>query len=197
MYNLLYSANDRNAGTFLGYQILSTQNLSQSFGHFKFAPYHHSIIAQITITKTKIIWISSFSCNYAVLVAEKWHPGRKNCVSWWAQVIPHRGTVLGNKMNILLLLPSLYQQEQQRVTPPPPSLMDQWYPSKSIQHLSFCSVHLLFCVGHLVDWFGWSRSKNWSSWWVWNSHNVRPSVLPFLPRLPCGPYFLSEATLWA
>ena len=147
--------------------------------------------------KKKLFGFEVFSCNYAVLVAEKWQPGRKNCVSWWAQVIPHRGTVLGNKMNILLLLPSLYQREQQRVTTPPPYLMDQWYPSKSIQHLSFCSVHLLFCVGHLVDWFGWSRSKNWSSWWVWDSHNVRPSVLPFLPRLPCGPYFLSEATLWA
>ena len=78
--------------------------------------------------------------------------------------------------------------------------MDQWYPSKSIQHLSFCSVHLLFCVGHLVDWFGWSRSKNWSSWWVWDSHNVRPSVLPSVRPSVClsiCPSVPTVGTLWA
>ena len=208
MYNLLYSANDRNAGTFLGYQILSTQNLSQSFGHFKFAPYHHSIIAQITITKTKIIWISSFSCNYAVLVAEKWHPGRKNCVSWWAQVIPHRGTVLGNKMNILLLLPSLYQREQQRVTTPPPL----WWTSGTLPRAfnTWVSVQFIYYFVLVTWWIGWAgpgprtdQADGFGTVTMSVRLSCRPSVhLCVCPSVHlcllwghCGPTFKEKGTL--
>ena len=130
-------------------------------------------------------------------MAEKWQPGRKNCVSWWAQVIPHRGTVLGNKMNILLLLPSLYQREQQRVTTPPPL----WWTSGTLPRAfnTWVSVQFIYYFVLVTWWIGLAGPgprTDQADGFGTVTMSVRLSCrsypgylvgLIFCQRLPCGP----------